>query len=170
MNLGVRNAKGSLLWFLHADSSLLEGALDKFLQKTDFENKIYYFDLKFSRGPWAMIFNEWGVRFRCRFLKTPFGDQGLCMSKWLFDALGGYDEGAPYGEDHLLIRKARRHGVEIIPVGESLVTSSRKYQEQGWLKTTLTHQYLWYKQILCWYREENSRFKKASEPFTKETK
>lgn len=148
MNLGVRHSEGELLWFLHADSSFSLRSVNQFLQKTDFEKKIYYFHLKFSQGPWAMKINEWGVRFRCRFLKTPFGDQGLSMLRTTFESLGGYDEKAPYGEDHLLIRKAWLEKVQIVPVGECLVTSPRKYQELGWLKTTMTHQYLWYKQIL----------------------
>lgn len=155
MNLGAEKALGDLLWFLHADSSFSERAIEKFLQKKDFENKIYYFHLKFSQGPPAMKLNEWGVRFRCRFLKTPFGDQGLSMSKLTFLKLGGYDENAPYGEDHLLIRKAWKLKIDIEPLGESLVTSPRKYQENGWFKTTVTHQYLWYKQIL------SQRFKRS---------
>ncbi len=148
MNLGAKQSAGEILWFLHADSSFSCEAAKAFLIKTDYDQKIYYFQLKFREGPKAMRINEWGVRFRCHFLKTPFGDQGLSMSKRTFETLGTYDEATPYGEDHLLIRKAREMKIEILPVGESLFTSPRKYQEKGWLKTTLTHQYMWYKQIL----------------------
>lgn len=148
MNIGVKQSSGELLWFLHGDSSFSSKVSETFLLKTHYERIIYYFHLKFSGGPKAMKINEWGVRFRCYFLKTPFGDQGLVMSKGTFEALGFYDETAPYGEDHLLIRKARAMKIKILPIGTSIFTSPRKYEEGGWLKTTITHQYLWVKQIL----------------------
>ena len=94
-----------------------------------------------------MQLNEWGVRFRCHFLKTPFGDQGLLMTKQLFDDLGQYVLTAPYGEDHLLIRQAKAHHVPIVSLGKIIFTSARKYSTQGWFKTTVKHQWLWYLQI-----------------------
>lgn len=157
MNLGVEHSMGELLWFLHADSSFSIQAVEKILEKTDFDQKIYYFHLKFSQGLWAMKLNEWGVRFRCRFLKTPFGDQGLIMTRETFQNLGGYDESAPYGEDHLLIRLACHQNISIEPIGAYLITSPRKYQENGWFRTTMTHQYLWYKQMIGWYRQVKNR-------------
>jgi hypothetical protein len=95
-----------------------------------------------------MKINELGVWFRTRILKTPFGDQCLCMSKNVFDDLGGYPTDVLCGEDHMLIRKARRKGVHIVPIKAKVQTSARKYLKNGWAKTTFGHLYLWRKQVL----------------------
>ncbi len=65
---------------------------------------------------------ELAVHFRSRVLGLPFGDQALCVSRQTFSALGGYDERAIHGEDHLLVRKAHRAGLSVEPVGATLVT------------------------------------------------
>ena len=78
----------------------------------------------------------------------PFGDQGLCIRKDLFQSIKGFREDLPYGEDHVLVWTARQWHIELQPVGAMLYTSARKYKKYGWVKTTLIHQYLWMKQAL----------------------
>jgi GT2 family glycosyltransferase len=95
-----------------------------------------------------MKINSWGANMRARFFGIPFGDQGFCIEKQLFETLGGYSETAPYGEDHLFVWRAHKAGVKLNRVPARLTTSARKYQQNGWLKTTLLHQYLWIKQLM----------------------
>jgi hypothetical protein len=50
LNEGARQAIGSFLWFLHADSVLVEGTYDKLRQVADLNrSELYYFDLRFLR-------------------------------------------------------------------------------------------------------------------------
>jgi GT2 family glycosyltransferase len=72
----------------------------------------------------------------------PFGDQGFCLRREIWERLGGFDTHASYGEDHLFVWKARRAGVPLRPTGGTLRTSARKYQERGWLRTTARHLHL----------------------------
>lgn len=149
LNAGAQHAEAEYLWFLHADSILLENTPDR-IRKTmeKDEEALYYFDLKFfSQGCRLMRLNEIGVLFRCRFLKTPFGDQAFFIKKELFKKLPAYSTEAQYGEDHLLIRNYRRHQVPVRPIGMKIMTSARKYEEFGWLKTTIRHLHLWRMQI-----------------------
>nr|BDT29297.1 TIGR04282 family arsenosugar biosynthesis glycosyltransferase [Bacteriovorax sp. HI3] len=148
LNTGAKAARHSLLWFLHADTKIKENNLTSLLSRfKENPNALYFFDLTFSKtGPKLMSLNALGVWMRSRWLKMPFGDQGLVMSKKVFYQLGQFDLDAPYGEDHLLVWRAHQHGIDIVPVNETLETSPRKYQDHGWLKTTLTHVYLTYKQ------------------------
>lgn len=154
MNDGAAESKGQVLWFLHADcyfSNQSMKAVNQQLEKVCAQletNKIFYFNLIFYDGVGLIKLNQWGVRFRSHFLKTPFGDQGLCMTKNLFQNLGGYDVTAPYGEDHLLIRRARRQKISIESLGVPIFTSARKYIQNGWWKTTVLHQRLWIRQML----------------------
>ncbi len=89
-----------------------------------------------------------GALFRSRALGVPFGDQGFCIKKTIFNKLGGFPEGLPYGEDHVFVWRARQQGIDLQPLGVKLYTSARKYKKHGWLKTTILTQYLWIKQAL----------------------
>ena len=110
---------------------------------------LHYFDLAFSGdGPPLMRLNERGVWVRSHLLGMPFGDQGFCLRRDVFFGLGGFPEDVPYGEDHLLVWRARQAGVPLRCAPATLLTSARKYGERGWLRTTARHVYLTYRQAL----------------------
>ena len=141
MNIGASRAAGTTLWFLHGDTSLSEENILALVRAVKTHpNAIHYFNLKFdARGPVRM--NAVGATLRSHIFKLPYGDQGLAFPAEVFHDLGGYDETAPYGEDMLLIRKAKKNGVKICPVQSTLITSADRYRHQGWLKTTLIFQW-----------------------------
>eukprot|EP01037_Dinobryon_pediforme_P001467 gene1467-1488_t len=141
MNAGAASARGRFLWFLHADTRLSDAAwpaLQLFLDRG--ARELGWFDLAFrDDGPRPVRLNAWGANVRSRRLGIPFGDQGFVMPASLFVDLGGFDETAAYGEDHLLIWAARRAAVPLVPVGARLSTSARKYARNGWGRTTVRH-------------------------------
>ncbi|MEM7068530.1 MAG: glycosyl transferase family 2 [Pseudomonadota bacterium] len=144
MNEGAKEAINEVLWFLHADSRLSPIAQVRLQQRlSDNADALYFFDLRFSDdGPTATILNEWAVRIRAGFLKMPFGDQGFCVSKKLFEELGGYREDAEYGEDHLFVWSVRQSGYPVERVAAEIFTSARKYHSNGWFATTAKHVWL----------------------------
>lgn len=150
MNHAAQLARGSHLWFLHSDSRVPGGGFAALADSVrDCPRALHYFRLRFSRPrPWLMGCNEWGAGFRSRFFRLPFGDQALCLDRELFEQLGGFDEDAPYGEDHLLVWKARRNRTPLRCTGASIYTSSRKYQQRGWAATTARHFWLTWRQAL----------------------
>lgn len=138
-NAGARAARGETLWFLHADSRLPARALDA---AWDFAGReaLGYLDLHFAGdGPVLARLNALGARLRSRWLRLPFGDQGLMLPRHCFRALGGFDESLSAAEDHAFIWTARRAGLPLVPIGTPLLTSARRYREQGWLRTTIRH-------------------------------
>ena len=141
MNAGVAATTAPWLWFLHADSRLSTDAFGRLAQYlAGSPVGIGYFDLRFlDDGPSLVRLNEWGARFRSRWLHLPFGDQGFVMHRDTYSALGGFDESLPSGEDHALVWRARHNQVPLLPVGAEIWTSARKYRRQGWLGTTLSH-------------------------------
>ena len=149
LNKGAENADGDFLWFLHADSKLEVSSLFKLYQSILDEPKaLHYFNLTFLRdGPFLTCLNEWGAKLRSEIFKMPFGDQGFCLKKENFWFLGGFLVGGEKkgGEDHLLVWEVRKKGLNLRNTGGILATSARKYQENGWLKTTCYHVYLTYK-------------------------
>ncbi len=146
MNTAAKKATREILWFLHADSHFDEMAITQLARNfLNSPNALHYFHLSFHSGSFLMKLNEWGVFLRSSFLKMPFGDQGFAMKKDLFHLLYGYDENAPYGEDHHFVWKCHRFKIPLKRVRASLKTSARKYQGK-WLKTTIKHLFLTYKQ------------------------
>jgi len=148
LNSGAKKSSGEHLLFLHADSKVTPTIIDDLLknikEKTD---SLLFFDLAFyDSKSLLMKLTESGANFRSHIFKSPYGDQGLCIKRELFDKIGGYDEDVEYGEDHLFVWKARQNNIEITPINSKLYTSARKYKKNGWFKTTLLHQYLWIKQ------------------------
>lgn len=141
MNAGAAAARGKYLWFLHADTRLSENAwpaLQRFISRG--LHALGFFDLAFRRdGPRPVRLNAWCANIRARHLGMPFGDQGFVMPAALFVELGGYDETAAFGEDHLFVWAVRRAGYRLMPVGAAVSTSARKYARHGWLRTTVRH-------------------------------
>lgn len=144
LNAGARVAKGKLLWFLHADSHLSEEVWPQIAefwqQNTD---ALAYFELSFtSDGPWLTRFNAQLANLRARYLGLPFGDQGFVLKKSLFNALNGFDTRLKRGEDLDFVVRARHAGYALMPLAAVLQSSARRYQTQGWLKTSLEHIFL----------------------------
>lgn len=136
MNQGAAQSDHEFLWFLHADSRVSTEnltALEQALQAHP--NAIHYFDLVFDGGGLVAI-NGAGANIRSRLFGLPYGDQGFCLSKSLFDEIGAYPEEVAYGEDLIFIRRAKQQAIQLNRIPSKLVTSSRKYQQQGWLKLT----------------------------------
>lgn len=154
LNEGARHSKKQFLYFLHADSRLSEiniKALESSLNKDP--HALYYSMISFFDSGILMKLNEFGVWIRSKIMRIPFGDQGFLLSKEIFHNLGNFTENHERGEDHYFIWKAKRNGVPIKQTDGKISTSSRKYLNDGWLKTTLRHMYLTWKQAKKAQRE-----------------
>jgi hypothetical protein len=141
-NRAADNAVGEWLWFIHSDSRLPTKALDQALAFVESSRSaIGYAWLRFAGdGPFLTRLNAFGANLRSRWPGWPYGDQGLCLPKASFEALGGFREDLERGEDLDLVVRARRIGILAVPMGMTITTSARRYGEQGWLKTSLAHQ------------------------------
>jgi len=147
LNTGAQLANQQFIWFLHADTLLTQDNINQLLallSQPSSARSLFYFDLFFyDKAQRRLVINEWGARIRSNLLGLPFGDQGLCLSKTAFRNLGGYNEQAAFGEDHLLVWQAKHHGLKLIRCRSALATSARKYQQRGWHTLTVKYQLLW---------------------------
>lgn len=139
-NAGAAQARGEVLWFVHADSRVTAttlAALERYLATP---YGLGYFDLRFlGDGPLAMHLNTMGAWIRSRWLRLPFGDQGFVLRAVDFAQLGGFDARVGYGEDHALVWQARRSRIALRALAAPLYTSARKYAAHGWWRTTAHH-------------------------------
>jgi len=140
LNAGAAKARHEYLWFLHADSRATAENIDALEQSiTTSPDALHYFDLAFD-GNGLTTLNAIGANIRSRIFGLPYGDQGLCVSKEIFDNIGEYPEDTPYGEDLLFIRLAKKKGILLKRISSKLTTSARKYRDHGWLKLSLYRQ------------------------------
>ena len=159
LNAGATATGADWLWFVHADSRVTAATIDALHRFVDADaDAIGYFDLRFlDDGPRLTALNTIGARLRSRWLGLPFGDQGLLMSRRVFDAIGGFDDRHRSGEDHALVWSARRLGVPLQALRAPIYTSARKYAQRGWWATTAEHLRLTCAQAWRFSRAERTR-------------
>jgi rSAM/selenodomain-associated transferase 2 len=139
MNKGARGARGGILLFLHGDTILPEDYFGQITETLGQSGAIAgAFQLSISSEPFSMRLIERAVNFRSRFLQMPYGDQGLFLEKSTFEQVGGFRE-VPIMEDFEFVRALRRLGR--IAIAEApVLTSGRRWERQGPLKTTIVNQ------------------------------
>ena len=141
MNRGAFEASGDILWFLHADSIPPSNAISQIYDVLGKGYRIGCFPLRFSSNHPFMFIHALMSNQRVRVLNIAFGDQGIFLQKSLFKELGGFAP-IPLMEDYKLSMDARKAGHKIGMAAGTIVTSARRYQANGRLKT------MWQMQVL----------------------
>lgn len=134
---GANAGDAPWILFLHADTALAPGwaaAVRGFTARTANAGKAGYFRLRFaSSDPRARRLEKLAA-WRCRLLGLPYGDQGLLISRALYDYLGGFKL-LPLMEDVDLVRRIGRRN--LVALDADAVTSAARYERDGWLKRPL---------------------------------
>lgn len=143
------------IWFLHSDSGLsgehfsylralksnvLWGRFDVRLsaeQPFGFANSILFSIKSYTVSKF--------INVRSRLTQVMTGDQGIFVRSDVFQDLGGYDA-IPLMEDVEISKRLRALGKADCN-GPVLLTSARRWQKHGWLKTVLL---MWQLRFLYW--------------------
>jgi rSAM/selenodomain-associated transferase 2 len=139
MNAGAAVATGDILLFLHADTQLppsFDGFVHQALQKPG--TVAGAFELRIDAQLRGVKLIERMVNWRSHFLSMPYGDQAIFLKKSVFAELGGFPD-LPIMEDFELMRRLKRLG-RIAIVSAPVITSGRRWQKLGVVKTTLINQ------------------------------
>ncbi|MBX2854569.1 MAG: TIGR04283 family arsenosugar biosynthesis glycosyltransferase [Rhodobacteraceae bacterium] len=129
---GAAAARGDWLIFLHADTALAPGweaVVARHIAEVGAE-RAGFFHLAFHDNSFAARWVAGWANTRSGLLAMPYGDQGLLISRRLYDAVGGYRD-IPLMEDVAIIRALGRKRLRRLPV--MAVTSAERYQREGWL-------------------------------------
>ncbi|HZR19304.1 MAG TPA: TIGR04283 family arsenosugar biosynthesis glycosyltransferase [Verrucomicrobiae bacterium] len=141
LNAGASRASGGTLLFLHGDTLLPGGyvsAVQGALARKGVSAGAFSFALRESfRGRWLV---EHSTNLRSRVWQMPYGDQGVFVRRSLFEELGGYADMAML-EDYELVRRLRRCG-RIVTLSQPALTSARRWQRLGFLRTTLLNKWI----------------------------
>ena len=131
MNAGAAVASGRWLLFLHADSQLPHGWREALADVSDAAAG-GWFRFALDDPAWQARALERLVAWRVRWLRLPYGDQGLFVRREVFETLGGFRE-IPLLEDVEFVgRLVRTAPVEELPL--PLATSPRRWRRDGWLR------------------------------------
>jgi rSAM/selenodomain-associated transferase 2 len=139
--IGAEASCGDVLFFLHADSRLLPGALERINEALSTDANIIggNFRLVFD-GDTAFSRRLTGFCACIRLLGFYYGDSGIFVRRSVYQALGGFRP-IPVMEDWDFVRRLERFGRTCCIKDPPLVTSSRRFERRhplgivyGWVR------------------------------------
>jgi len=140
---GAARARFPWLLFLNADTVLEEGwerSATAFMRSVDLGVRSP------AAGAFAFRIDDKGFKprllerlfhMRCKLSPMPYGDQGLLISRQLFDAVGGYQD-LPVLEDVDLARRLGRRRLAMLDA--QAIASSELYRRDGYLLRSMRNQ------------------------------
>jgi GT2 family glycosyltransferase len=141
MNVGAARAEGGSLLFLHADTLLPPDWTEVVVQTLRIGRVTAgAFRFRIAEKFRGRSLVEWITGFRSCWLQRPYGDQGLFLTRALFEEMGGFAD-MPIMEDYEFVARLRRRG-RIVTVSEAAFTSGRRWQRLGVIRTTLRNQWM----------------------------
>jgi uncharacterized protein len=170
MNAGASAAQGEILLFLHGDTGLPAQFDQQIRQAIAPPIVAGAFELAIASPGWGLRLVEWGVKVRSRLLQLPYGDQALFLKASTFRELGGF-AALPIMEDFEFVQRLRTLGkIAIVPA--PVLTSARRWQTIGVLKTTLLNQVIVLayflgispSRIATWYRGQSPQSSQSAKP------
>jgi rSAM/selenodomain-associated transferase 2 len=132
LRAGADAARGEWLLFLHADTLPGRGwpaAVKAHISARSGQAGCFRFRL--SDRAWQARVLERAVAARVRLLGLAYGDQGLLISRRLYDSVGGYRD-LPLMEDVDLVRRIGRRRLALLD--EDAFTSGARWRRDGWLR------------------------------------
>lgn len=136
MNHGAAFARGEILLFLHADSTLTANAFAKL--KEIIKEPAYVggaFQLQIDSRKLLLKFIARVVNLRSRFLHLVYGDQGIFVRKKIFEKAEKFPS-IPLMEDVEFYRRLRALGKTVV-LNEKILTSARRWEKEGIFFVTL---------------------------------
>jgi len=134
MNAGAAIARGSVLFFLHADCALPAGADHSIIEGLAASGRQWgRFDVRLEGASPLLHVIAFMMNWRSRLTGIATGDQGLFMTRGLFTAAGGFPAIALM-EDIALSRVLKLHGAPLC-LRERISASGRRWEERGVLRT-----------------------------------
>lgn len=147
MNYGSKSAKGDVLFFLHCDSLIEDDVIIKIQEEINKGCKVGCLRLKFDNEIIWMKICGFMSNLRVKLRKIAFGDQGIFITKELFDNMGGMPD-LPIMEDLEFSLMLKRKKYYFKQIDSYIITSSRRFLDKGIFKTMTQMQKLQL-QYLC---------------------
>ena len=141
LNVGSTAATGDILLFLHADTTLPSEARSQILQRWEASNEesraMFWgcFHQRINSPQFVFRCIEKGNQLRARYQRLPYGDQGVFVSRQLYDQVGGMPK-IPLMEDFEFARRVSVFGSPNILPGPIMV-DNRRWEKVGPFRQTI---------------------------------
>lgn len=130
MNAGAKMATGEWLLFLHADTLLPSGAIQRLNEmETDRSVQAGGFTHQFSGDDWRLRCISFLDNFRCTRSRIIYGDQALFVRRSLFERLGGFPN-QPILEDVTFCERLIKVTKPLL-LFPPVITDARKFLKMG---------------------------------------
>jgi len=133
MNIGAQAARGRVLWFVHADTRVPETAAPVIIESVAHAAGWGRFDVRLSGDRLLLRLVERMMNWRSRFTGIATGDQGIFVTRELFERVGGFTA-MPLMEDIDLSRRLKREQRPLC-LRDTLTSSSRRWEQKGIVRT-----------------------------------
>ncbi|MEO1563985.1 MAG: TIGR04283 family arsenosugar biosynthesis glycosyltransferase [Pseudomonadota bacterium] len=130
LRAGIEAAKGDWILVLHADTVLPPQWTDHISRALNAPDRAHVFRLSFDVAGFAPSFVAGWANLRTRFFGLPYGDQGILLTKSLYQQVGGYQD-IPLMED-VALAKALKGRITLLDA--TVVTSAERYLRDGWFR------------------------------------
>lgn len=137
MNTAVKQAKGKILVFLHADVRPPNGFFEDIKITIDEGYQAGFFSYQFDKSNFFLKINSSFTKKDGIF--TGGGDQCLFIEQKVFDKLKGFDETQVIMEDFEFFRRMKSRKVSYKIVTNDLLVSSRKYENNSYARVNMTN-------------------------------
>jgi len=136
MNFGAQHSSGDIFWFLHADTCLPDGAVEAVVVGLSDGGYVWgRFDVELSGKHRMLRVVESMINIRSRLSGVATGDQGIFVSRKAFEAVDAFPD-VPLMEDLILSQRLKLLSSPRC-LHQRLVTSSRRWEDHGILRTIL---------------------------------
>jgi rSAM/selenodomain-associated transferase 2 len=143
-NAGAAAAGGDYLLFLHSDTELGIPP-DQFLAELEDRPPWGFFAVRLEGSDWRFRIIERFMGWRSRLSGVATGDQAIFVRRELFESLGGFAD-IPLMEDVEFSKRLRRVASPRV-LRPAVVTSSRRWEQRGVLRTVLL---MWELRLRYW--------------------
>lgn len=135
MNHGIAVAQGDILLFLHADTQMAHQVLTRAINAIEDGYFWGRFNVRLSGKHLMFRIIERMMNLRSRLTGVATGDQAIFVSSECIDIIGDYPQIALM-EDVLFSKRLRNLGWPAC-ISQPVITSSRRWEEHGILRTVL---------------------------------
>ncbi len=153
LNAGAKVANGEILCFLHADSRLPDGADGLMINGLSRSRRSWgRFDVRITGTHPMLRVIAHLMNWRSRLTGIATGDQGMFVTRSLFEAAGRFPE-IGLMEDIALSRRLKIYGAPLC-IAHKLTTSGRRWEKHGVWATMLM---MWRLRLAYWLGADPNR-------------
>lgn len=135
MNAGAAVCTGEILLFLHADTTLPNGALARVCDALDTGADFGCFELQIESRDLRLRIASEMISARSQLIPSATGDQAQFFRRGLFESIGGFPD-LPLFEDMKIIELASARG-RYTCIDDRVSTSARRWEAHGVSRTML---------------------------------